>query len=89
MIESIMLANGLIICYLVVSGRLSNKERQNSIITKRAGICIFLLFFIIISLFFYLENFEAIRLIAWSTTIVVSIALIVRLYQIVYKSSAS
>lgn len=82
MIESLLLINGLIFCYLLFSGSLSGKKVNSNKRWPQLGIGIFFILFVIISIAFYFNCFKIIEIIVWVAALASSAALIFKLFHI-------
>ncbi len=82
MMEKILLINGLIFTWLLFSKKLSSKKEENRKKVKYIGIAIFLLLFIALNSCYLLGYHQMVDIIAWGAIIVSSIAILVRILQL-------
>ena len=82
MMEKILLINGLIFTYLLFSKKLSSEKKENRKKVKYIGIAVFLIFFIALSSFYFLDNYQMIEIITWGAIIVSSLAILFRIFQL-------
>lgn len=82
MMEKILLINGLIFTYLLFSKKLSSEKKENRKKVKYIGIAVFLIFFIALSSFYFLDNYQMIEIITWGAIIVSSAAILFRIFQL-------
>ncbi len=82
MLDIILLINGLIFFYLLISKKLSGKDVKNSNNVRYIGMAVFLLFFVVLSVLHLFNNHQMVTLVTWGAVLVTSFALIFRLFQL-------
>lgn len=78
-----MLINGVILAFLVVTNQLSGKNKEKGKGVINFGFVVFAIFFVIVNLLYILGRIQLLNQVIWFGTILTSLALLIKLYQII------
>ena len=86
MIDTLMLINGLIICYLALSKKLTSNKKESSLREIYIGLVVLFVFIVVAIALYFTDNFQTLEYIKQGATVILSVMLIIRIVQIIKEN---
>jgi hypothetical protein len=80
--EVLMLINGLLFCYLLFTGKLSDRRAGQGEHSSYLGLSLFLALLIIMVVAYFLRGFQLIGFLSWGAALAAFAALLIRVVQL-------